>query len=251
VNSGVLPNTQPSSRRLVRGVGSLIRRRMNQLEWMVDRWVISPWYGFPGESADNVWLRDLGLDDPERNSYGASCWGVLPAVFRPGEVSRDDVFLDLGCGMGRVVFEAARRYPLKRVIGVDIAPSLIAVAEATITRNRNRLRCRNIELVATDVVDYDLPGDATIVYLADPFSGDIFSAVVAELIAHVDRTRRPLRVVYYEPREEHRLLATGRARLVRNWRRGLRFWAPPGFVRLYSIDPPGQRPGREAPRAPT
>jgi tRNA G46 methylase TrmB len=36
------------------------------------------------------------------------------------EVGHDDVLLDVGSGMGRIVYQAACSYPLRRVVGVDL-----------------------------------------------------------------------------------------------------------------------------------
>jgi tRNA G46 methylase TrmB len=38
-----------------------------------------------------------------------------------GEITREDVFIDIGCGMGPVLVEAAARYGFRRVIGVKLA----------------------------------------------------------------------------------------------------------------------------------
>jgi SAM-dependent methyltransferase len=168
-----------------------------------------------------VSLRELGFSDAFRVGHNASFWFTLRRILPRGEVTSSDVFIDFGSGMGRVVFLAARDYPFRKVIGVELVPQLHAAAAANIARTRDRLRCQQIELVNADVLDYRVPDDITVVYFYNPFRGPTFAHVVSELCASLDRNPRKLRVIYFNPREEATLLATGRARLVRR-RRGLR-----------------------------
>ena len=51
-----------------------------------------------------------GEDAGELVGYSASDWLTLPRILRAGDVCRDNVFVDLGCGEGQMLLEAARRY---------------------------------------------------------------------------------------------------------------------------------------------
>ncbi len=53
---------------------------------------------------------------------------VVVRMLELAKVSRRDVVYDLGCGDGRIVIEAARRYGA-RGVGIDIDPARIAEAE--------------------------------------------------------------------------------------------------------------------------
>jgi SAM-dependent methyltransferase len=54
---------------------------------------------------------------------------VVERMLTLGKVAKGDVVYDLGCGDGRVVIEAARRYGV-RGVGIDIDPQRIAEANA-------------------------------------------------------------------------------------------------------------------------
>jgi SAM-dependent methyltransferase len=154
-------------------------------------------------------------------------------------VSERDVFLDLGSGMGRVVFLAALHYPFKRVVGVELSPDLHRIAEGNIARNRPRFASREVELVCGDVLDYEIPDDVTVVFLASPFTGAIFQAVADRLLDSVDRAPRRLRLIYFNPTEEDRLLRTGRVRVVkrvRGWRPGSE-WSRWNTTHVYEVLP--------------
>jgi len=187
-----------------------------------------------------VELDVIGLADPERVHYKPTPWLTLRRSLPPKSVSNDDVFMDLGSGMGRVVFQAALWYPFKRVVGVELASELHRIAEDNIERNRPRLRCPEVQLVQSDVLDYTIPKDVTVVFLYNPFTGDIFKAVVRRLLASFDANPRLLRIVYFNPVEHEWLVATGRIRLrrrVRGWRPGQE-WARTNSTHVYEVLPP-------------
>lgn len=167
------------------------------------------------ETSAKVALEDFGLSTRDRVDYAPSGWLDLRHGLRRGGVSDDDVFLDLGSGKGRVVLLAAR-YPFKRVIGVELAPHLTAVARRNVDRFRPALRCREVELVTADIVRYRVPDDVSVVYMFNPFHGPVFDAAIGALIASVDRRPRAVRLIYRRPENHDRLMRTGRFRLVRS-----------------------------------
>jgi SAM-dependent methyltransferase len=161
------------------------------------------------DTGGKVELEELGLEDPERTGYEPSSWGFLRRALRHLEVEPTDVFLDLGSGKGRVVWQAAQQ-PFARVIGVEISPELNAVAERNIERNRDRLACGEVELVTADAAFYEVPDDATFVYLFSPFRGRTFRRATANLIASLDRNPREMSLIYANPVMDEHLRATGR-----------------------------------------
>jgi precorrin-6B methylase 2 len=200
-------------------------------------------------------LRDLGYEAPDRvHEHIASPWGVLARILPKRRVTPSDVFIDIGCGMGPVLVEAAARYDFRRAIGIDVVPEFTEVAEQTIARGRDHLRCRDIEVLTGDVTEYGLPDDVTVVFMADPFRGPIFDAVIAKIIASVDRSPRLIRLIYSNPVEGGRLESTGRIRLVRLGRRKGRPWTTAPDLAMYEIAPStdgaraGERQARPLPR---
>lgn len=167
---------------------------------------------FGAQTEGRIELPELGLSNLHRAEYQPSAWRTLPRVLRRSEVDEDDVFIDIGCGMGRIVLEAAMRYRMRRVIGVELSEELAAVAERNVERNRRRLRTKDVEIMASDVLDYEIPDDVTIVFLYNPFGGPVFEDFIDRLIASVDGAPRRVRIIYANPQSEHLLAATGRVR---------------------------------------
>jgi hypothetical protein len=190
-------------------------------------------------TAGEIELADLGVAGPDRVRYKPAPWRTLRRALPPRSVRPDDVFADLGSGMGRVVFQAALRYPFRRVVGVELAPRLHGIAAANIDRNRHRLRCPRVELRCGDMLDYAVADDITVVFLDNPFVGETFSTVVGRLLASVDRRPRRLRIVYFNPVEHERLAATGRVRLLRrvSGLRPGREWSRSNATYVYEVTP--------------
>jgi len=74
-------------------------------------------------TAGRKYLDEFNAADDERVYYVAANWLTLRRLLRRSKIRPDDVFIDLGSGMGRMVLEAAR-YPFKRVIGVELVEQL-------------------------------------------------------------------------------------------------------------------------------
>ena len=112
-------------------------------------------------------------DHPDRIHYVPSAWHVLPRALRYIGVSDRDVFVDFGCGKGRVVHQAARR-PFRRVVGVEISPVLAEVARSGLAARRHQHRCRDVEIVVADVTAFRVPDDLTVGFFYRPFMGETF-----------------------------------------------------------------------------
>ncbi len=182
-------------------------------------------------------LRTVGCEAQDRVHYMPSGWTTLPRILPRREVGPDDVFVDFGSGLGRVVFQAARYYPFKAVIGVEVSEQLQAAARANIDGNRAKLRAGDVELVTCDAAAYRVPDDVTVAYFFNPFTGPVFTQVIANLVESFDRRPRRLRVIYRNPAEHEFLLSTGRVRLVRRLP-GLRptpQWSRSNATYLYEV----------------
>ena len=152
---------------------------------------------------------------PERVWYTPSNWSYLRRGLRGFEVRPTDVFVDFGCGKGRVLYQAAR-HPFGRVVGVEITPELGDEARKNLARNSHRFACRETEVVTMDVVDFPVPDDMTVAFFYDPFVGDTFRRVIDNIVESLDRNPRPLRIIYAVPVMAEYVLGTGRFALVRS-----------------------------------
>ncbi len=166
------------------------------------------------DTRGEVGLDELGVDGEDRMAYKPAPWSCLPRVlFRDG-VGPQDVFVDFGAGKGRMLVLAAR-YPFGRVVGVELSPELAAVARENVRSHRAGRRCHDVQVITSDVLDFEVPDDVTVAFFNNPFGGQLFATVVGRLIASFDRRPRRLRLVYRNPVEHEALIATGRLKVVR------------------------------------
>lgn len=112
-------------------------------------------------------------------------------------------FVDLGCGKGRALIMAAQ-YPFKKVVGVELSPVHARDAAENVKRflaSAHRPRCRELEVVRANALDFSLPEGDLLVYLYNPFMGAVLRGVIAK-IAESARPGRRIRVAYLGPEGE-------------------------------------------------
>jgi len=91
-------------------------------------------------------------------------------------------FIDLGSGLGRSVFVAAREFPFRRVIGVEFSEDLHRGAlENLASCRRDRLKCSDIEFICCDAGQYRFPPGPLIVHLFNPFGPVVLQPVLDRL----------------------------------------------------------------------
>ncbi|MFD0885342.1 methyltransferase domain-containing protein [Streptosporangium algeriense] len=220
---------------LLGGITGGLKRHYRALRRGAVRLVFERRYGV--RTSDIVSLEEFGLAHEERVYYSAANWQTLRRTLPRDAVGENDVFVDLGSGMGRMVLEAAWRYPFRKVIGVELSAELSEIARQNVAGTRLRLRCKDVELVRSDVLDYEIPRDVTVVFLNNPFRGETFATVMRRLIASVDDNPREVTVIYFNPTEDEFLMSTGRFRHLRTVSRGRRNKqeGPFGTIRIYTI----------------
>lgn len=161
---------------------------------------------------EEFWDRKLGirtfgyyqgddLDDPARcNSYVPTSYADLLKYFKHVGLNDNEVFVDLGSGMGRAVFLASF-LGVRRSIGLELVPSLHEVAEA----NRARGDWPNVEFHLGDVRDKIFP-DVTLLWMFNPFG----PAIMETMLAKLDKERTgDLRIIYLNPFLDDVLERTG------------------------------------------
>ncbi|HEX3147671.1 MAG TPA: class I SAM-dependent methyltransferase [Gemmataceae bacterium] len=109
-----------------------------------------------------------------------------------------EVFLDYGSGMGRVVLMAAR-YPFRRVIGVEISAVLNEVARKNLDRLAGRRRCDCVELWTSDAARFPVPDDVSVIFLYNPFHGDVLRQVLSNIRTSLDRLPRRIVMIFNNP----------------------------------------------------
>ena len=111
------------------------------------------------------------------------------------KLDADDVFVDLGSGLGRAVF-AASHMGAKQAVGVEIDPDLCR--NATQTLAASRLSKRNVVFVCIGAESYVLD-ECTVLFIFNSFGVGTMRAVVENIEASLQRNPRDIRVIYFNP----------------------------------------------------
>lgn len=129
----------------------------------------------------------------DMRDYSPSPYGRIEKMVHYLNPGKDDIFVDFGCGKGRVVFLVALK-KLKKSIGIEINPHLIGAAR------RNLAGCRwrrsPVELINTDAADYPIT-DENIFFIFNPFGEKTLEKVIFNIKHSLESRPRKVRIIYY------------------------------------------------------
>jgi SAM-dependent methyltransferase len=132
--------------------------------------------------------------------------GIAPKTLRKAIAALGPVdgyaFVDLGSGMGRAVLVASE-FPFRRIVGVEIAPELHAIARENVRRYRGRQQCRDIHLVQLDALRYEPAGEETVFFFNFPFREAFMTRVVGNLERSLAMHPRRAFLVFVNPETAH------------------------------------------------
>ena len=183
---------------------------------------------------DELWDRRLGIGtfgfvpavgDPDyeawQGHYQPTSYRDLFLMLRHLGVGAGDVYVDLGCGLGRTVF-AAHRMGARRAIGVEVDASLIKACEANLRRSgADPSRVGFVEGFAQDFSD----PETTVLFLFHPFGRGTFKSVLDRLGRDLQASPRRLRLCYFNAVADDLLQASGFLRCTDRWVAG-KDWSP-------------------------
>jgi len=165
--------------------------------------------GLINRLSDRRWERRLGIktegsqevNRPDANRYATFAHRSIELILNRLALKADDVFVDIGCGKGRVVCRAAR-HPIKQVIGVDIDRGLCEAAERNASAMKGaRAQVRIVNLPAQEF-DYL---DCTAFFLFNSFGASTLEQVLATIQRSLVANPRSIRFAYVNPFHEHLL----------------------------------------------
>lgn len=126
---------------------------------------------------------------------GYSFMRKMLKLIRP---ARNDVFFDIGAGIGRMICLAAQ-WRVKKCVGIELVDACCKTAE----KNSMKMRWKksNIEIRCGDAAEADL-SEGTIYYLYNPFGEGTMEQVLSNLRKSLDNEPRKIRMIYCRPVHE-------------------------------------------------
>lgn len=109
------------------------------------------------------------------------------------------VFIDLGCGKGKVLLMAAE-FPFMRIVGIELVEVLAKQARRNIASYHGpTLLCPSIEVITGDATLYEFPADPLVLYCFDTFSESGLRVVLNNLQRSLEQLPRETYLVYTHP----------------------------------------------------
>lgn len=109
------------------------------------------------------------------------------------------VFVDFGCGKGRVLCAAAA-YPFRRIVGVEFAPELSDICRSNIAAYRKRFGTRaEIWVIEGDAAEYRFAGDEDVIFLFNPFRPAVMAALLANIHESIRMRSRTILLIVSNP----------------------------------------------------
>ena len=185
---------RPSEGSSTRTVRSL-RRVVGQVRWLSDR-LFDLLHGT--DTAGAVEPADMTVVGPHRDRgvrYQLTRPWAFRRLLRRLDLPAGEVFIDIGCGKGRVLM-LAREFGFRKIVGIEYAPALCAIAQ----RNVAAADAPRLVIHCCDAVDYDFAEGETVIYLFNPFDGVVLGKMLERLEASLRRDPRKAWLIYHFPR---------------------------------------------------
>lgn len=166
---------------------------------VAEDWAFERRYGLNTASVVPVSELDISIDEkkhavrykPTRVRYFKKLMNALPLSF-------DHVFVDVGCGKGRVLLLAAR-HGFRKSIGLELSPSLCEIAEANIQVFReHHPDMGEIDVHCANVLDHAFTDEESVFFLFWPFDREVTVEFLGILRKSIHRKPREVWLIINE-----------------------------------------------------
>jgi len=153
-------------------------------------------------------ISEMRTDRTSRLDHGFDYVATTKRIFDAVVANLPDdrehwTFVDFGCGKGKVLLMACL-HGYGRIIGVEFASELVAIANQNVERFALRHEAaRAIRVEHQDASQFEIPDGDCVLFFNNPFDESVMRAVLQRLqTAHRDQPDRQICVVYFQLRRE-------------------------------------------------
>ena len=140
-----------------------------------------------------------GRTDMETNySYAASEYDGLVKIFDRVSLTKEDTLVDIGCGMGRVLFFCNQKF-MCHVTGVEYDSKIFEKLKENAAYYHVRFKNQEdkFHLFNIKAEDYDIQPHDNFFYMFNPFSRDILAKILDKIVCSVKCSPRRATVILY------------------------------------------------------
>lgn len=144
-------------------------------------------------------IKTSGRDDTNSDltnyPYEATPYSVLKELCNSDYITKQDKFIDFGCGKGRVDFYLA--YSRKvTMIGVEHDERLYNKA---LENHKTAISKNRVEFVHCNAKDFEIPDGVTGAYFFNPFSIHVLKDVIKNLRIYKEKSNMEIKLFFYYP----------------------------------------------------
>ncbi|MGM0846239.1 MAG: SAM-dependent methyltransferase [Bacillota bacterium] len=138
------------------------------------------------------------------NRYEPTPYSVLERLFQTVELESTDRVVDFGCGSGRMNFYIHNRYRAT-VIGVEMNEYLYEQALENRKNYRKKFIDTSERILFNNCLaqEYSINSEDNVFYFFNPFSIEIFIAVVNNILQSLEEAPRQIQLILYYPPEDY------------------------------------------------
>lgn len=131
-------------------------------------------------------------------SYAASEYDGLVKIFDRVSLTKDDTLVDIGCGMGRVLFFCNQKF-MCHVTGIEYDRKIFEKLKENAAYYHVRFKNQEdkFHLFNIQAEDYDIQPNDNFFYMFNPFSKDILAKILDKIIRSVKYSPRRATVILY------------------------------------------------------
>lgn len=116
-------------------------------------------------------------------------------------INSNDSILDYGSGKGKAIYEFSK-FSFSKIGGVELSEELFRISE----QNMKKLKLFEIEIYNENALDFKKLSNYNHFFFFDPFSIDVFSGVINNIIESCKITPREIVIIYVHSRGHHKIL---------------------------------------------
>jgi SAM-dependent methyltransferase len=154
------------------------------------------------ETAEKVDVADLDIgDDAKQHAqrYNPTRVRHFRKLMQSLKLPPSHVFVDVGCGKGRILVAAAQ-LEFRRVVGIEISPRLSEIASRNVEAFHRRSGSpSDFEVICSNISDFALRNDESVFYLFWPFDRATTETFLAKVQASLQAAPREAWIICNNP----------------------------------------------------
>ena len=154
-------------------------------------------------TTSHVRLKDLEIqsNNKERGvQYEPTNIIPLKKLFNNLKLPVHSVFVDLGCGKGRVLLIASE-FGFKEVRGIEFSYELCNIAKKNWSNYKRKIGVETtFQIIESDVVDYTIKNDENVFFMFNPFDEVVLRKILENITVSLKTRSRKIWFVYRNPK---------------------------------------------------